>query len=176
MRKPTVRFLCIGAVGVFAFSILSILTGIWWPRASPVSVSPSTSFDGANSYGVFFVTNGGNDAIVLASYQVQAVANGSWNTVSETTSRRCDPSGRLFDFSDTLQPGEYRRISLSSSGHAPWRVCVTYQPQRRGLNALLVCAKTAWATRSLSRSVWRGPVFHGMEQAVSQEIRPASRF
>jgi len=71
---------------------------------------------------------------------------------------------------DTLEPGEYRRIWLSSIGDAPWRVCVTYQPERRGLNAWLVCAKTAWATRRLCKSVWRGRVFSGVEQAVSREI------
>jgi hypothetical protein len=170
MRKPTITFLFLGLAAVVGIPIISILTGLWSPRASTVSVSPSISFDGVNSEAAFYVTNSGRHAIVLARYQVQSVAKGTWKTLSETTSRRFDPTGRLFDFSDTLEPGEYRRISLSSTGDAPWRVCVTYQPERRGIYALVVCAKTAWATRSVSRSVWRGRVFHGVEQAFSREI------
>jgi len=170
MRKPTINFWSLGLTAVLGIPIISILLGLWSARASTVFVSPTISFYGGYADPAFWVTNSGRRAIVLVAYQVQFVSKGTWKTLPETTSRRFDPTGRLFNFSDTLEPEEYRRISLSSTPYAPWRVCVTYTSERQGLSALLMRAKTAWAARSFSRSVWSGRVFPGVEKAFSREI------
>jgi hypothetical protein len=73
-----------------------------------------------------------------------------------------------FSFSPVLETGEHRKIVVPWPEERPWRVCVFYVPEHKGLNALTAKARIAWRTRTMS--YWRGKVWGGSERVVIKEV------
>jgi hypothetical protein len=122
----------------------------------------------------FYVTNCGNGAILLQQVEVQTGEEASWKTVSRKPPEvqpESDPGSSLVNYTPHLEAGEHRKIVVEWPEDRPWRVCIFYAPERKGLDALAIKTRIAWLTRSLSH--WRGRVWGGpdeLRQVISQEI------
>jgi hypothetical protein len=173
VRKPTTYSLIVIALALVATaSIVGVLLIPLRPRAAAASISaniPLLRIDPRFGSAAFYVTNNEPHGIRLACLEVQVPTNGGWKTVSKKTSRLIDPTAPNDDWSGYLESGMYRKIYVDPAERWPWRVCVTYLVERRGLLMLLSDIEIALRRRSLSQ--WgRWHSWGGAKQVVSQEI------
>lgn len=159
------------AVAIGLAVVIAIILGTGRPSAVDVSsgvFSPGSIYGTAGA--VFFVTNNGQHAVELVRLEVQVASNHNWTTLSRQTSRFIDPSAPNRDWAGSLGRREVRRIRCDAPDQGPWRVCVDYGTELRGVDGLFARLRTAWATRS-SRPFNGGQVFGGeLARAVSPEI------
>jgi len=173
MRKSTVLFVVLLSFGGVIGACLLV------SRGPLVSYAPSVSFTGREPglpyrAAGFYVKNRRHQAIFLQQVQVQIGADGGWKTISEgqiAVSPVLEAGASNINFSPFLEAGDHRKIVVEWPEDRPWRVCIAYAPERRGLSALTTKAWMAWRNRSMSH--WRGRVWgrlDGIDQVISNEI------
>lgn len=162
------------------------------PRLVPRPAStglPTVSFAGLDPGLVrragFRVTNSGPHSVLMHQVRIQSAVDGSWKTLSEKPPEFStlfdapllkDANGVITNMHilhDTiLAPGEHRRIVVDWPEDRPWRVCILFVPEMRGVDALLAKTQMAWQRRTMRH--WTGRYYGGsakdLKQAVSEEI------
>jgi len=123
----------------------------------------------------FYITNSGRQAILLQQVQVQTAADGAWKTLSEMQpefSRVLEPGATQTNLSPVLEAGERRKIVVQWPEERPWRVCVVYLREHKGIREIAVKARFAWRTRKMPwrSNMWSGRVFDGSDQVASEEV------
>jgi hypothetical protein len=163
---------------LISFAIVGVGIGMYLLPSSISSapILPIVSFAGREpglpirSAG-FYVTNSGHLAILLNLVQIQVAVDGGWKTLSEgqvQISRVLEAGTSQINISPLLESGDQRKIVVEWPEEPPWRVCITYSREEKGLKALTSKARFAWRTRSTS---FLGARFWGRsEQVTSEEV------
>jgi hypothetical protein len=170
--------------GILALLVLAmtggllILAGLFTGSHHAPAEPPQVSFTGTepgtgNSYlaAGFYITNSGRQAILLQQVQVQTAVDGVWTTLSEKQpefSRVLEPGAKEINLLPFLEAGERRKMIVEWPDERPWRLCLIYAHERKGISALTAKSRFAWQTRSMR--YWRGRVWGGADQVYSQEV------
>jgi flagellar basal body-associated protein FliL len=171
MRKLIVVVLLLAVVGTVIFAWLMLSSRQSAPSPPTVSFTgrePGPAFRAAG----FYVTNSGRQAILLFKVQVQVAVKDRWKTVSE---KQVEFSPKIeagvspsVHFSGILEVGEYRKMIVEWPEEKPWRVCILYFREKKGLDLLTARARLAWRTRSMAQ--WRGRVYDDSAQIISENV------
>jgi hypothetical protein len=170
MRK---RIVVLSLLAIFGAGICRWLWASWGSSApDPPSAFFTGSEPGPSSRTAgFYVTNNSHQAILLLHTQVQKAVDSGWKTLTESeieVSHELEAGASGVNFSQLLEAGEHRKILVEWPYGRPWRVCITYVRELRGLNAVILKGRTAWRTRSTS-PLRQGRVF-GSEQVITKEV------
>jgi hypothetical protein len=161
VRKPAIIVLL-----VVALAIGLALARLGATRGPAVSVSPAAIT--TDRMAAFYVTNSERHAVLLMRLDVQVPDKDNWKTLSQEQSIHTGGTGRDNYWSGPLEPGQYRQIWLYGPEKGPWRACVVYSPELRGVEGLMTRIRFGLLTGSLPNFRRRG--YYGMQQVVSREI------
>ena len=142
------------------------------PTISFAGIEPGRTYRAAG----FYVTNCTHHAILMRRVQVEAADDGNWKTVSENNpdaSRILEPGSSSFTLSPVLEAGEHRKIVVEWPEEPPWRVCLFYGQEQKGVKALMAKARLAWVAHPKEIwqvAYWRTRVWGGAGQVTSREV------
>ncbi len=175
MRKPILVVVLLVVVGCVVAAWLGLAS------RSAVPYPPTLSFAGREpglTYVAagFYVTNCGRQAIMMRQVRVQTAGSGGWKTLSERppqVSLVLEPGAAQINFSPVLEAGQHRKVVVQWPEEQPWRVCLIYAPELKGLKLLGARVRLAWRLRntpSFRGSVWRSRLWGGPERVINKEV------
>ena|ERR1041384_5793543 len=171
MRKRLVVLFLLAVVGSVTFAWLRMSSRQSAPSPLTISFSerePGLSYRAAG----FYVTNCGHRTVMLYKVQVQVAQEEGWKTLSDkqvTFSQVLEAGvSPQAMFSSELKVGEHRKIVVEWPEEKPWRLCLFYFREQKGLGSLTAKARYAWRTRSMSH--WRGSMFGDLDQIISKNV------
>ncbi|MFO1459398.1 MAG: hypothetical protein U1G08_08305 [Verrucomicrobiota bacterium] len=156
----------LGVVSVAAIGFL----GTALPRANPGAPTPPSIFFLGSTHGIplgyagFRIHNRSSNALFLQAVEIQTLELGSWKTRSESSVSPNPELNRGRGFTPICEPGQDLAIQVPWPWESPWRILLTYQPERTSASWL---QRSGMVLRLRSLDGWNSRFWNPLESTES---------